>query len=119
MSTLPSSPSAPAPSPSWLQEWHQHQEWQQELHEELPSTTPAQPTGLRLLPTRAVPALSAKNLSQPPPVQVGQVRLLAPLPITGAQDPRPVLVLQPSLETPGRWTCAPFSPLSEPAHTGE
>lgn len=102
------------PSPAWLEEWQQHQACLLALDEELQAAATARSTGLRLLPSASVSSVTEEG----PPVRAGQVRVLRPLPVTGAQDLCPVLVLQ-AAEGGERWICAPFSPLSEPAHDGE
>jgi hypothetical protein len=102
------------PLAAWLREWHEHLAYLEALEEEERQATAAQrPPGLRLLSSS--PALTPATPG--PAVQAGQVRVLRPLPITGARDLRPVLVLQTVAGE--RWLCAPFSPLSEPAHEGE
>ncbi len=101
------------PLTSWLEEWHQHQEYLRALDEERTASAPTSGSSLRLLPS-----YPTTSTTEGPNVEVGQVRVLRPLPITGALDLRPVLVLQ-SVKESESWICAPFSPLSEPAHEGE
>lgn len=106
-------PQTTEPLPSWLEEWQQHQSTLLALDEELQAAASARRPGLRLLPSGTVPPAP-----DGPAVEAGQVRVLRPLPITGALDLRPVLVLH-AKNNGERWICAPFSPLSEPAHDGE
>lgn len=112
---MKTTPNSTEPLPAWLEEWEQYQDEQLALEEELQSAAAEAPkAGLRLLPS----VQPTKSASTATAVHAGEVRVLSPLPVSGAQDLRPVLVIR-SAQNPGRWLCAPFSPLSEPAHDGE
>lgn len=102
------------PRPAWLEQWQQHQAWQQASQEARSERTLAKvpdPVGLRLLPS-----VNLSPTSMTEAVSAGQIRVLTPLPVSGALSPRPVFVLREEGES---WLCAPFSPLNEPAHEGE
>ena len=104
---------------TWLHEWQQHLEWQEAMAEELAAAgAGAGKPGLRLLSAVTETAMGPLADTVVPGLESGQIRVLRSLPVAGAEDPRPVLLLQAGASA-GRWLCLPFGVLSEPAHEGE